>query len=504
MERGLHRPGLNHAERVKLEQMGMHGIEAHADTAAGARPQGRLRSASLQSIKAGALLWADAGAFAIAAAGAFLLTDLLRAVAGHPALAENPSGLSLHLGLTGAFSLAMLIWFRSKGHYRRREALADQLPAMLIGCMAAMLAAGAIQFATIEVGSRLLTALHWIILAPALAGARLAARQALKSASLWTSPAQVFAPAARSGAVREVIAKHGALGVHVHSVAATDELDKARLIDAMRRAAGSGLCVVYAPAPGDRDQHDVIRALVLDGVPFLLAPQIGPLPAHAEVLNYPLEDVSFIDVRDPLARPAAQLAKRVFDVTASAVLLVLLSPVLAAITLAARADGGPALFRQKRVGLGGRSFDCLKFRSMQLDAEARLFDLIASDPAIAAEWNAFQKLRHDPRITPVGRLIRKTNLDELPQLINVLRGDMSLVGPRPMTLSQVSDYGDYVTAYVRMRPGLTGLWQTNGRNQTTFAERARLDAWYVRNWSLWRDMVILVRTVREVVCARGG
>ncbi|MCH8489915.1 MAG: exopolysaccharide biosynthesis polyprenyl glycosylphosphotransferase [Oceanicaulis sp.] len=500
----MHRSGLKHAERVKLEQMSMQGIEARGATGTAARPKAGLKSASLLSIKAGALLWADAAAFAIAAAGAYFLTDGLRAMAGYPALAENPAGLSLHFGIAVAFTLVLLVWFRSKGHYHRREALADQLPAILTGCAAAMLAAGAIQFATIEVGSRLLTALHWLILAPVLAGGRLAARQALKSAGLWTSPAFLFTPAARSGAVREVIAKHAALGVHVESVVATDDLGKARLIDAMRRAAATGQGVVYAPAPGDSDQHQVIRALVLDGVPFLLAPQIGPLPAHAEVLNYPLEDVSFIDVRDPLARPAAQLAKRLFDVTASAAMLVLLSPVLIAITLAARADGGPALFRQKRVGLGGRSFDCLKFRSMQLDAEARLNTLIRNDPAIAAEWRAFQKLRRDPRITPVGRLIRKTNLDELPQLINVLRGDMSLVGPRPMTLSQVGDYGDYVTAYARMRPGLTGLWQTNGRNQTTFAERARLDAWYVRNWSLWRDCVILIRTVREVICARGG
>ncbi len=482
----------------------MQGTKAHGATSTADGPKAGLKSASLQSIKAAALLWADAAAFVIAAAGAYLLTDVLRAMAGYPALGENPAGLSLHLGIAGVFTLVMLVWFRSKGHYHRREALADQLPAILTGCAAAMLAAGAIQFATIEVGSRVLTGLHWLILAPVLAGARLTARQALKSAGLWTSPALLFTPSARAGAVREVIAKHAALGVHVDSVMATDTLDKARLIDAMRRTAMTDQGVVYAPAPGDSDQHEIIRALVLDGVPFLLAPQIGPLPAHAEVLNYPLEDVSFIDVRDPLARPAAQLAKRVFDVTAAAALLVVLSPVLIAITLAARADGGPALFRQKRVGLGGRSFDCLKFRSMQLDAEARLNALIRNDPEIAAEWRAFQKLRRDPRITPVGRLIRKTNLDELPQLINVLRGDMSLVGPRPMTLSQVGEYGDYITAYARMRPGLTGLWQTNGRHQTTFAERARLDAWYVRNWSLWRDCVILIRTIREVICARGG
>ncbi|MCC5995330.1 MAG: exopolysaccharide biosynthesis polyprenyl glycosylphosphotransferase [Oceanicaulis sp.] len=481
----------------------MHGLDHIIEPHAGhtARP---VTSASLQRIKSAALLWADLAAFVLAGALAYLLADLWRAGAGYPALSENPAGLSLHLGMTGVFSLTLLAWFRSRGHYHRREALADQLPAIFIGCTAALMAAGSIQFATIEVGSRLLTALHWMLLAPLLVGTRLAARQALRSAGLWTSPAVLFSDPGHAPGAGQVIARHDALGVHVQSVVSTRGLSAARLSRMMRQASASGLVVVYAPTPGETGQHEVIRALTLEGVPFLLAPRLGPLPAHAEILNYPLEDVSFIDVRDPLARPLARAAKRGFDILASALLLLALSPVIGAVALAVRADGGPALFRQKRAGRGGKAFDCLKFRSMQLDAEARLDALIATDPAVAAEWSAFQKLRRDPRITPVGRLIRKTNIDELPQLINVLRGEMSLVGPRPMTLPQMDAYGKYLIAYQRVLPGLTGLWQTNGRNQTTFTERARLDAWYVRNWSLWRDFVILIRTVREVLFARGG
>ncbi|KAA5805061.1 exopolysaccharide biosynthesis polyprenyl glycosylphosphotransferase [Alkalicaulis satelles] len=480
----------------------VHSLDQSLETHTGAG--GRVSSAGLQSIKSAALLWADLIAFVLAGALAWMITGLWRAGVDYPALSANPAGISLHLGMAGAFSLALLAWFRSRGHYHRREALADQMPAILIGCAAALMAAGAIQFATIEVGSRLLTMLHWVLLAPVLVITRLAARTSLRSAGLWTSPAIVFCEPARAASTGDVIARHDALGVHVETAVSTQGLASRRLIDMMRQAAASGLVVVYAPSPGERHQHAVIRALTLEGVPFLLAPQLGPLPAHAEILNYPLEDVSFVDVRDPLARPLARAAKRAFDIAASAALLIVLAPVMGAVALAVRADGGPALFRQKRAGSGGEVFDCLKFRSMQMDAEARLEALIASDPAVAAEWNAFQKLRRDPRITAVGRLIRKTNIDELPQLINVLRGEMSLVGPRPMTLGQMDEYGDYLTAYQRVRPGLTGLWQTNGRNATTFAERARLDAWYVRNWSLWRDFVILIRTVREVVFARGG
>lgn len=140
---------------------------------------------------------------------------------------------------------------------------------------------------------------------------------------------------------------------------------------------------------------------------------------------------------------------------------------------------------------------------MAVDAEERLQRMIASDPKVRAEWEANYKLRNDPRITMIGKFLRKSNIDELPQLINILRGEMSVVGPRPVTEPEIKRYGDAAQAYQRVRPGLTGLWQTNGRNDTSFEERIQLDAWYVRNWSLWRDAVMIARTVREVVFARG-
>ena len=207
---------------------------------------------------------------------------------------------------------------------------------------------------------------------------------------------------------------------------------------------------------------------------------------------------------DVLARPLALATKRLFDIAVSFTMLLVLSPVFIIISSFIKLDGGPAMFRQERLGRNGEVFKCLKFRSMIMNAEERLSQMIASDPKVAAEWNAYQKLQKDPRITRIGKIIRKANLDELPQLINILRGDMSLVGPRPMTIPQIEEYGPSIAAYKRMRLGITGIWQTNGRNSTTFAERARMDAWYVRNWSLWRDFIILVRTFREVLFARGG
>lgn len=212
-----------------------------------------------------------------------------------------------------------------------------------------------------------------------------------------------------------------------------------------------------------------------------------------------------------LARQAGLAAKRLLDITLSAFLLVLLCPAFLGLAILICRDGGPLMFAQTRVGRGGKRFACLKFRTMHPDAEARLAGLLAGDPRARAEWARHQKLREDPRVTPVGRFLRATSLDELPQLINVLRGEMSLVGPRPIVAPEVPGYpadhayfhGPAFRLYAACRPGITGLWQVMGRAATTHDERIRLDAWYARNWSFWLDIVILLRTV-PVVLRRSG
>jgi lipopolysaccharide/colanic/teichoic acid biosynthesis glycosyltransferase len=174
------------------------------------------------------------------------------------------------------------------------------------------------------------------------------------------------------------------------------------------------------------------------------------------------------------------------------------------ISLLIMRDGGPVIYSQRRVGLHGREFSCLKFRSMVPGADARLEELLACDPAARAQWDRFQKLAKDPRITSFGRFIRATSLDELPQLINVWRGDMSIVGPRPILAEQIGLYGQDFTTYCAMRPGITGLWQISGRANRTFAERVRLDVQYAHSWSVLGDLMIMIRTVPVVLARRGA
>ena len=207
------------------------------------------------------------------------------------------------------------------------------------------------------------------------------------------------------------------------------------------------------------------------------------------------------------ARSGSRLARLQLrlDQFAALLLLLLFAPLMAVIALLVwRRDGAPVLFGHYRIGQHGRPFRCLKFRSMYLDSEAMLRELLERDPAARAEWERDHKLSDDPRITPIGHFLRRTSLDELPQLFNVLRGEMSLVGPRPITLAELPRYGQVRWHYLSVRPGMTGLWQVSGRNDTTYEERVELDRVFVEKHSLRMRLSILVHTLRVVLLGSGA
>ncbi|WP_246375892.1 sugar transferase [Gluconacetobacter takamatsuzukensis] len=203
--------------------------------------------------------------------------------------------------------------------------------------------------------------------------------------------------------------------------------------------------------------------------------------------------------RPESAAPIRDPRKRVMDIVIAGTMLFFALPAMLAIALLVRRDGGAALFGHNRIGEEGRIFRCLKFRSMVANADEVLKDLLARDEAAREEWVSTQKLRHDPRITRLGRFLRATSLDELPQLLNVLRGDMSLVGPRPIVQAEVERYGENIAYYYATRPGLTGLWQVSGRSNTSYARRVALDSAYVRHWTIWQDVTILLKTIPAVL-----
>jgi Undecaprenyl-phosphate galactose phosphotransferase WbaP len=248
----------------------------------------------------------------------------------------------------------------------------------------------------------------------------------------------------------------------------------------------------------------VIDCAVRERVPFAIVPQSYAFPTFScETTRFFSHDAMLLSFHDGLSRQWLTFTKSVMDVVLALLLLIMASPIFVLVALTNR-DGGPVFFAHRRVGARGRAFHCLKFRTMVVDADKRLHEALAADPALATEWAATHKLANDPRITKVGRFLRRTSLDELPQLINVLRREMSLVGPRPIVESEVAYYGDNIAHYYGTRPGLTGLWQVSGRSKTSYARRVQLDVWYVNNWTVWLDIAVLLKTFRAVVSRDGA
>lgn len=442
---------------------------------------------------------------------AFLWSDLLAltlaswlGLAVNLAAGDAPSRGWLILSVAGVLGLTAFL--RSKGQYRVRQALADQIRPVTLACALAVLIVSTAQLALGEASLDAGAVATWIAAPLMIFSGRYAVREALKARGQWYQPVVLIAARGHAAEGRALLDINDG-----HGLAVSRTLDLASFSGLSDEALGARLellrdeTIFLAPDASGQDAASRIAGrLSARGADFYYRPALGRIPTQKiDLLDAPPADGLVIRVSDSLDRPVAQALKRAFDIIAAALALLALSPVLLAVAALIRRDGGPALFLQPRAGRAGAVFSCLKFRTMAVDAEARLEALLAGDPEARAQWDAYQKLENDPRVTPVGAVLRRFSLDELPQLINVLRGEMSLIGPRPMLLEQRALYGPSLDAYERMRPGLTGLWQVNGRNATTFEERARLDDWYARNWSLWRDGVILLRTVRELVFAGG-
>ena len=213
-------------------------------------------------------------------------------------------------------------------------------------------------------------------------------------------------------------------------------------------------------------------------------PDMRGIPLYGTNISYFFShEVAVLRIRNNLKRWPTRLTKRMFDTLVASFLMILFSPLFLYLFLQIKKDGGPAFFKQQRIGRKGQAFDCLKFRTMVVDAESRLQDLLNQNPALLEQWASDHKIKNDPRITPLGAFLRRTSLDEIPQLLNVLKGEMSLVGPRPIVKAELEKYGDDVEYFLMVRPGMTGLWQVSGRSDMSYDKRVYLDTWYVKNWS---------------------
>ena len=333
------------------------------------------------------------------------------------------------------------------------------------------------------------------------------AKYILAYAGIWTIPVVVIGKRNSIAAAEAVLKSDKSLGYDV-----VGRVDPATVMSGIASPNLQSILDQYQAKSliiaidGTETLHQqVIDCALRERVCFATMMQSYPAPTFTSKSTcFFSENAVLLSFQSGLSRPVPRFAKSVTDVVIASTLLVLTAPVLILITAINLLDGGPVLFRQIRVGAGGRPFYCLKFRTMVVDADRVLENALANDPKLALEWETRRKLDDDPRITRFGNFLRKSSLDELPQLINVLRRDMSLVGPRPIVDSEVPLYGSNIAQYYATRPGLTGLWQVSGRSNTTYARRVQLDVWYVNNWTFWHDVAVLLKTIPAVLGRNGA
>jgi undecaprenyl-phosphate galactose phosphotransferase len=360
-------------------------------------------------------------------------------------------------------------------------------------------ASGFIQFAAKNAPSRLWVGLTWSLFTVLLLTGRSITRHILNKKNKWQIPALLIGEGPTAHAAMNALTRENEMGFtivkQVHS-SALEELKRPLAWKKFLIAHGARYVFLALEGSELEQQHASLKAMTRERLPCSIVPPWLGLPSSTlSPHHFLMHDVMLLHDTNRLTLPLPRFMKRTCDILLASIALVAALPLFVVVSLVIRRDGGPAFFRQQRVGKHGKLFNCYKFRSMRIDAEAVLKQYLEKNPDSAAEWKEFQKLRNDVRITKFGEFIRRTSIDELPQIINVLKGEMSLVGPRPMMPGQQSYYGDDFMYYESVRPGITGPWQVSGRNKLAFKERVALESWYARNWNLWMDIVIILKTV---------
>ena len=453
-----------------------------------------------RAVRPAALVFADIAVFALASVLAFSLQ-------GSSAQALSASTI-WHGVATPLVLVAVLAYFSSRGHYTSRIPFWTEIGTVLAAIAVGFAANLIIQVTVYGADFDPRDMIPWVLFVPALLAGRQAMRVLLDLCGCWKLRTMVIGEASAITVARSALLSEPALGYEVVGGLELDGIGDPETLGSWvdtLAAHDTEFVVVAVGAGNEAKQRLVISTLQRARIAFGIVPAIGGLPVLGFNQQYFFShDVLLLVCRDNLARPVSRLLKHMFDLVAAIGLLLLFAPLFLVIASIIRADGGPAFFGHRRIGANGRSFRCMKFRTMVTDADKVLRQVLQSDPVARAEWAETQKLREDPRVTRIGRFLRETSLDELPQLFNVLRGEMSLVGPRPIVEAEIVRYGREIDHYYGTRPGMTGLWQVSGRSDTSYQRRVQLDSWYVRNWSLWHDVTILMKTIPAVLNKDGA
>ena len=415
----------------------------------------------------------------------------------------------------------MLVLFAARGHYSRRRPAADEVLDIIKVFLLVAVIDSVFAYLTKAQFSRAWFISAWCLSLLVLPLARTLTKRLLTRSGRWQRPTVILGTGQNAQEAAKALRSEPLMGLELvaflvpkgESPAPISESDSRHIavlpagedLEATLERMNSPHLVVALEAESLLPHQGLLQRLSARYADLSIIPPLRGLPLYGmEMTHFFTHEVLLLTARNNLARPMPRVVKRLFDLAGSLTLLAVLSPLLVYLSWKIRQTGGAAIFSHLRVGRYGRMFGCLKFRTMVPDADGVLREHLDADPSARTEWERTFKLKDDPRITPVGAFLRRTSLDELPQLWNVLKGEMSLVGPRPVIEEELDRYGDQVGYYLETRPGITGLWQISGRNDTGYEDRVALDSWYVRNWSLWYDLVILVKTVSVVLQRKGA
>jgi Undecaprenyl-phosphate galactose phosphotransferase WbaP len=366
--------------------------------------------------------------------------------------------------------------------------------------------------------SRLVFVGAWVLGIAAVVVLRNLVRSTFASRQWWGIPIIVFGAGNTGRRFVETLLRNPSLGLRPFAMLDDDPakhcgvgangeppvLGELALAPSVAREYGIRYAAVAMPSVPTRQLAEILHRHAHQFPHFLLVPDFFGI-ASVWVTARDVGGIFGLEIQQNLIRRVPQMTKRAFDLVLVSIGGTMLLPLFAVIAILVKATSrGPVLYSQSRIGKDGKEFSAWKFRSMVRNADEVLEAYLNSNPELAEEWRREHKLHHDPRVTAIGRLLRKTSLDELPQLWNVLTGEMSLVGPRPIVRKEIPKYAGAIDLYLRVRPGITGLWQVSGRSNTSYAERVQLDEYYVRNWSVWLDLFVLGKTVRTVLQADGA
>ena len=405
------------------------------------------------------------------------------------------------------------------GDYSRRQLFWAGTRATTVGLMAfGSLYLGAV--ALFQPSGLLPAILVWTGMLFFLPVARQLVRLLLSKLGFWQLPTAILGISDTAQEVGPILGRQLALGLQVRWVVPENPelqipkslsglvpiLTKKENLVAALQAVGCRQVIIVPDDHTVLNESDIIDQLVGGDISVAVIPSLRRLPLYGLSASYFFgKDFLLLQVRNNLGRLPQRMFKRTTDLVGACLLGAILMPLFAILAfLIRREDRGPVFFLQTRVGRDGRDFGCWKFRTMVVDAEAQMERWEQEHPNLLARYTESNfKLKADPRVTRIGTWMRRNSLDELPQLLNVVLGEMSLVGPRPLLRRELPDYGAVISLYERVRPGITGLWQISGRSHTTFAERVSYDEWYIKNWTIWYDLVILLRTVWMLLCRNG-